>query len=155
MAVDHRLLHRMQAAARRDASTVVTLASSIGRNRMQALTARRRSPARDRTTTVQAPQSPSAQPSLVPVSRRTRRSHSSSVVGGGTPATSTGSPFCKNEAYRHRFSADLFWKLICLPYRLLLSSPATAKKKKNKKHREITAPNIGIEVSLAGQLTVF
>ena len=38
-------------------------------------------------TTLQAPQSPSAQPSLVPVARMSSRSQSSTVRDGGTPAT--------------------------------------------------------------------
>ncbi len=45
------------------------------------------------STTVQAPQSPSAQPSLVPLSPRWSRSQSSTVVIGDTLETSTGAPF--------------------------------------------------------------
>ncbi len=43
------------------------------------------------TTTVQAPQSPSAQPSLVPVRRRASRSQSSTVWVGSTRSSSTSS----------------------------------------------------------------
>src|SRR5438309_531662 len=48
------------------------------------------------TTTVHAPQSPSAQPSFVPQRPRCSRSHSSTVVVGGTPETSTRSPSSTN-----------------------------------------------------------
>jgi hypothetical protein len=47
------------------------------------------------TITVQAPQSPSLQPSLVPVSPRSTRNQSKSVVVGDT-STSTVSPFREN-----------------------------------------------------------
>ena len=44
---------------------------------------------------VQAPQSPSAQPSFVPVSRALSRNQSSTVVVGGTPVSARGSPFSR------------------------------------------------------------
>ena len=46
-------------------------------------------------TTVQAPQSPSAQPSLVPVRRFSVLSQSSTVVAGGTSRISQGSPLSR------------------------------------------------------------
>src|SRR4051812_48379100 len=50
------------------------------------------SPSSSPSTTVQAPQSPSPQPSLVPVHPRSSRSTSSSVRSGGTLPSETGSP---------------------------------------------------------------
>src|SRR6476660_8138055 len=50
---------------------------------------------RSTTATVQAPQSPSAQPHLLPV-RPERRNQSSSVVVGAMPSTITSSPFNVN-----------------------------------------------------------
>ena len=79
MAVDHRLLHRMQRAvggACRLSTVNTALPSSEGSNRMQALTgfhATRLAGALRRATTVHAPQSPSAQPSFVPVQPRAAR----------------------------------------------------------------------------------
>ena len=62
-------------------STVVTcLPCSWGRNRMQAL--RGREPFASVTMTVQTPQSPSLQPSFVPVRCRSSRSQSRRVVVG-------------------------------------------------------------------------
>ncbi len=75
--VDHALLHRVQApsSVARDSTVNRALPSSVGRNWMQALTARNRrpSPQSSAITTVQAPQSPSAQPSLLPTRRRSSR----------------------------------------------------------------------------------
>jgi hypothetical protein len=75
------------------------LPCSVGRNWMQALTVCRLSPsmvpgasvpvASSPMTTVQAPQSPSLQPSLVPVQRASSRSQSSTERVGWTPVTST------------------------------------------------------------------
>ena len=63
-------------------STVRTALPSIcGSRRMQAFSARL--PSASVTITVQAPQSPSLQPSLVPVRPRVSRSHSSTVRAGG------------------------------------------------------------------------
>jgi hypothetical protein len=45
---------------------------------------------------VQAPQSPSAQPSFVPVSRARVRSQSSTVMLGGAPSSLNGFPFNRN-----------------------------------------------------------
>src|SRR5438046_3241195 len=65
---------------------------------MQLLIARYvgRSPAvRSTSATVHAPQSPSAQPHLLPV-RPERRNQSSSVIVDATPSTTTCSPFNVN-----------------------------------------------------------
>jgi hypothetical protein len=95
---------------RRRSSTVSSaLPSSVGRKRMQALTVRSESsptrvasadgvptpracPASSATITVQAPQSPSLQPSFVPVQRASSRSQFSTVRVGATPSTLTISP---------------------------------------------------------------
>jgi hypothetical protein len=50
--------------------------------------------------TVQAPQSPSAQPSLVPVQRTSSRSHSSTVRVGASSLTSTTPPRWKKRTGR-------------------------------------------------------
>ena len=85
------------------------LPSSVGRNWMQALTVRRRRPrtasgspgaASSPMTVVQAPQSPSSQPSLVPVQRASSRSHSSTLRVGAASATSTIAPRWKNRIGR-------------------------------------------------------
>ena len=88
--------------------------SSVGRNWMQALTVRSSKPSTtalpepalptgggaalgpisSATMTVHAPQSPSAQPSLVPVQRALSRSHCKAVVVSGAWATDTISPRC-------------------------------------------------------------
>src|SRR5207249_4921710 len=70
------------------------LPSRLGTNWMHALTARKRtsSPASSPTTTVQAPQSPSAHPSLVPLRRRSSRRKLRTDFDGLTPSTSTSSP---------------------------------------------------------------
>ena len=83
-----------------NASTVNTaLPATDGSRRMHALTGFHASPGRSAagsaSTTVHAPQSPSAQPSLVPVSRRAPRRNSSSVVCGATPSTATGAPLSR------------------------------------------------------------
>ena len=94
MAVHHRLLHRVQSAtARGRLSTVISsLPSSVGRNWIQELIAFRCTalPLRSASamTTVQAPQSPSAQPSLVPVRRRSSRRYCSTVRVGSTSRSS-------------------------------------------------------------------
>src|SRR3954470_11429436 len=48
------------------------------------------------STMVQAPQSPSAQPSLVPLSRARARSQSSTVMLGEALSSLTGDPFNRN-----------------------------------------------------------
>jgi hypothetical protein len=53
-------------------------------------------PAGRPSTMVQAPQSPSAQPSLVPVRRARVRSQSSTVMLGGAPSALDGLPFKRN-----------------------------------------------------------
>ena len=81
-------------------STVMTARpSSVGRKLRQALTLRIATPpgavsSRSATSTVQAPQSPSLQPSLVPVQRgrASSRSQSSSVRVGGTPSSAMAWP---------------------------------------------------------------
>ena len=85
------------------------LPSSVGRNWMQALTV---CSARPRTadaspgdavapiTTVQAPQSPSLQPSFVPVQRASSRSQSSTVRVGAASLTSTIEPRWKKRIGR-------------------------------------------------------
>ena len=84
-----------RSAAARSSTVNSALPSSVGRNWMQALTgcAAPGPPPRVArlagSTTVQAPQSPSSQPSLVPVQRASSRSHSSTVRVGARPATST------------------------------------------------------------------
>ena len=69
---------------------------------MQALTVRKLKPrtaagspgaAASPITTVQAPQSPSLQPSLEPVQRASSRSQSSTVRVGAAPLTSTTTPW--------------------------------------------------------------
>jgi len=70
--------------------------ASIGRSTRQLLIARSFGPpgaSGSRHTTVQAPQSPSAQPSLVPQSRRSARRYCSRVVSGPWPARETRFPF--------------------------------------------------------------
>src|SRR6186997_1340394 len=78
---------------------------------MQALALRRRRPkatsslaapaaASSPTTTVQAPQSPSLQPSLVPVQRASSRSQSRTVRVGAAPSTSTTAPRWKKRIGR-------------------------------------------------------
>ena len=52
------------------------------------------------TTTVQAPQSPSLQPSLVPVQRASSRSQSRTVRVVATPSTSTTAPRWKKRIGR-------------------------------------------------------
>jgi hypothetical protein len=93
----------------RSSTVSSALPSSVGRNWMQALTVRsdssptlvavadgvpiwRACSASSATITVQAPQSPSLQPSLVPVQRASSRSQLSTVRVGATPSTSTISP---------------------------------------------------------------
>src|ERR1700743_1782756 len=69
--------------------------SMVGKNRMHELTARystRPSAPGSPNTTVQAPQSPSAQPSLVPVRRISSRKYSSTVVVHGTFSAHTNCP---------------------------------------------------------------
>ena len=69
--------------------------STDGSSRMQALTGfhlSRPAPVSSASTTVHAPQSPSAHPSLVPVSRRSSRRYSSNVVCGRNPLIATGAP---------------------------------------------------------------
>ena len=61
---------------------------------MQAFSAR--TPEASVTMTVQAPQSPSLQPSLVPLRCWVSRSQSSRVRVGGSPATRMGVPFSRN-----------------------------------------------------------
>ena len=75
----------------------IALPSTDGRSRMHALMGFHAmpTPARSASTTVQAPQSPSAQPSFVPVRRRSSRRYSSSVVCGDWPPASTRSPFSR------------------------------------------------------------
>ena len=76
-------------------STVRTaLPSSWGRNRMQALSAFE--PPASVTITVQVPQSPSLQPSFVPVKPRVSRNQSNSVRVGASPSMRTGVPFNRN-----------------------------------------------------------
>ena len=76
-------------------STVRTaLPCSCGRKRMQAFNAR--APLLSVTMTVHAPQSPSLQPSLVPVIARVSRSQSSRVTVGVSSVSSTVSPFRRN-----------------------------------------------------------
>ena len=87
----------------RSSTVKSALPSSVGRNWMQALALRRRRPpttsgaaapagASSPTTTVQAPQSPSLQPSLVPVQRASSRSQSRTVRVGAAASTSTTAP---------------------------------------------------------------
>src|SRR6185503_15356383 len=57
------------------------------------------------TITVQAPQSPSAQPSLVPVQRASSRNHCSTVRVGAASVTSTNRPRWKNVIGRVLISA--------------------------------------------------
>src|SRR5664279_4275610 len=99
--------------ARPRSSTVTSaLPSSAGRNWMQALVVVRRRPptisgasvaeasASSPTTTVQAPQSPSLQPSLLPVQRASSRSHSRTVRVGAALPTSTTAPRWKKRIGR-------------------------------------------------------
>ena len=76
---------------------------------MQALTVRKVRPrtaeasagaASSPITTVQAPQSPSLQPSLVPVQRASSRSHSSTVRVGAASLTATTAPRWKKRIGR-------------------------------------------------------
>src|SRR5207302_4103857 len=82
-------------------STVTSsLPSRVGRKRMQELIARylicRASGDSSPSTTVHAPQSPSAHPSLVPVRPARLRRYSSTVVAGGTSETQMSSPSSMN-----------------------------------------------------------
>ena len=82
----------------RNPSTVISsLPSIVGKNCMHELMVLSATPSPSRptsaTTTVQAPQSPSAQPSLVPVRRRSSRRNCSTVRVGSTTCVSTTSPF--------------------------------------------------------------
>ncbi len=79
---------RLPSGARMSSMVRICAPSSMDTNWMHALTARqtRRSPSSRTTSTVQAPQSPSLQPSLVPVRPRSSRSQSSSVRVGTTSA---------------------------------------------------------------------
>ena len=58
-------------------------------------------------TTVQAPQSPSAQPSLVPLQWASSRSHCSSVRVAGASLTSTTAPRWKNRIGRRLMALRL------------------------------------------------
>ena len=88
MALDQRLLHRVQAPVGRGERLDGEHRLAVERRQrpdagVDRLPASVPSPRDAATTTVHAPQSPSAQPSLVPVSWRVSRSHCSSVVCGG------------------------------------------------------------------------
>ena len=95
VAVDHRLLHRVQPPV--GALEVLDgeqLAAVEGRHELDAGVDGAVVEPRTfglATTTVQAPQSPSLQPSLVPVRRRASRSQSSTVWVGSTRSSSTSS----------------------------------------------------------------
>ena len=99
--VDHRLLHRMERAVRRRQTldrqhgAIVDLRQHHQAGIDGAILHASRRHGRP-STMVQAPQSPSAQPSLVPVRKARVRSQSSTVMVGGALASLHGFPFNKN-----------------------------------------------------------
>ena len=102
--VDHRLLHRMERAAvgevlDGDQFGAVELAEEqdAGVDRLVARAGRR---LRRASTTVQAPQSPSPQPSFVPLAIASSRSQSSTVARGGNRSSATSRPRNRNRSAR-------------------------------------------------------
>jgi hypothetical protein len=85
---------KVPSAAARSSTVHSAMPSTECASRMQLLMARycMRPASASPITTVQAPQSPSPHPSLVPVQPRSSRSTSSSVRSGGTLTSSTGWP---------------------------------------------------------------
>src|SRR5262249_983554 len=74
------------------------------------------SPSSSPSTTVQAPQSPSAQPSLVPQRRSTRRRYSSTVIVGSTAPSSRSALPSRNRMPSRMASAAAIGRVAIRPY---------------------------------------